>query len=112
MTRRPFVSFNSETDEAAADARREQRRETAQRVSAGIGADDDLAPDQKRLRRVAGGWRYDPEMERLAANPELIDALPLAAQGKYHTALGYYDAGKSAAAALGRDVSGPQGGSR
>lgn len=63
--------------------------------------------DHERLaaERVASAWRWDPDLERLAADRGLLATLPPAKR----IALGHYEVGKAAAAAIGVDVTDPKG---
>jgi hypothetical protein len=63
--------------------------------------------DHARLatERVASAWRWDAALERLAADPALLDRLP----ARHRLALGTYMSSKQAAAETGVDVTDPKG---
>jgi hypothetical protein len=65
-------------------------------------ADDDHRG--KAVARVASAWRWDDEMERLAADRSVLDRLPAGRR----TALGHYLTSKRAAEQLGGDVTDPK----
>jgi hypothetical protein len=73
----------------------------AHRMAAGALADLESADG-----KVASGWRYDAQFERLADDPELLTRLGPAVR----TALGHYLTAKRAAERLGADTRAPKGG--
>ncbi len=66
-------------------------------------------PEQTRKRLAAEAWRYDAEMEHVAAlkrdRPEVYDRL----SPNTHMSLGFYEHGKAAAREQGIDTSGRAG---
>jgi hypothetical protein len=58
----------------------------------------------KATERVASGFRYDPELERLAQDPQQLAGLPPAKR----VAVGHYLTSKAAAFHLGHDVTDPE----
>jgi len=66
-------------------------------------------PEQTRLRLAAESWRFDPEMEHVAAlkrdRPEVYDRL----SPNTHMSLGFYEHGKAAAREQGIDTTGRTG---
>jgi len=67
--------------------------------------DNDATPEEVQQRLRAESWRYNPELEeaaRLKADrPEIFERLAPTVR----ISLGFYQADKAAAKALGRDVS-------
>ncbi|MEU8131945.1 hypothetical protein [Streptodolium elevatio] len=63
--------------------------------------------DQRRIKqeRRAAAWRYNPEMERLAALRDKDPAAYERLSPTVHMSLGYYDQDKAVAQQFGRDVS-------
>ena len=55
-------------------------------------------------QRIASAWRWDDDLERLAADPAVLDRLP----PTNRIAVGHYVTSKRAAAAIGVDVTDPK----
>jgi len=75
-------------------------------LSSGLGATQTRA--ERKAQGKARAFRYNPDMERLLAHPELLDSLPMSLAANQRLALGFYAGDKRAAQDAGLDVSGPE----